>query len=233
MEGMITTEVFSSTQVVRWLIYIRRGVALHGRGGHALTHTTFLCHSMMFIIITLQVWGLQLDKFKPSSWSLSEAKRKCKKAARSLCKLRREIKVHTSSKLEGCLLYATQPNDEAVNEKHMKPIFDTMLHFAPIRARHGIEPSKVLISKLYKKCSREDDWRSASKAFYIIHRLLRECSPQDSHTLAREFRSVSYKSLTPGNAISLYVYVYSGVPLLSLLIHIHFYPEPQQQVAEA
>ena len=145
------------------------------------------------------LWRGKAKEASKPFWGLKDgARRTYNQALRKCSQLKREIKIHTSSRLEGCLCRATRPNDMPVKEKHMKTVLDTMLHFAPIRARHGIEPTKVLISKLYKKCDREDDWRSAAKGFYIIHRLLRECSAQDAHTLAREFRAASYKSLAPG-----------------------------------
>jgi len=107
----------------------------------------------------------------------------------------REVKAHVSSRLERELLRATRPDELPTNERLVRKILHTVSQFDSIRTYYKCEPSKVLMSKLWRKIQ-EDDWRTAGKALYIVHRLLRDCSrPEDAKTFGREFRNVAQKNL--------------------------------------
>jgi hypothetical protein len=45
---------------------------------------------------------------------------------------------------------------------------------------------------------REGDWRTSAKALFILHRLLRDCRPEDSEAFAQEFRHMAHASFAAG-----------------------------------
>lgn len=114
-------------------------------------------------------------------------------------RLARQVKVYSSSKLEGCLLRATRPDGAAVDEQGVEQLLHATEHFPSIRSYHkGCEPTRVMVRKIWKKCN-EGDWRTASKGLYVLHRLLRDCgSDDDAEALALEFRRFSSKALVNG-----------------------------------
>lgn len=86
----------------------------------------------------------------------------------------------------------------------MNKILLTVNQFDSIRAYYKCEPSKVLVSKLWRKVN-EDDWRTAGKALYIVHRLLQDSKgPEDAKVLGKEFRHVAHKSLEGEQALSVH-----------------------------
>jgi len=88
----------------------------------------------------------------------------------------RKAKVLRSSAFEGMLLKATWPADEPVPQKLLDEIIKYSIPaFKYGRSSDDDDPYHMTVHKLYMKMT-ERDWRTVTKAAFILHSISRDCS---------------------------------------------------------
>lgn len=96
----------------------------------------------------------------------------------------REVKGLTSSELEQVMLKATAPNDTAVKGKHVERLVGVTYQ---ISGRYDIYDA--VLRKLWSKMV-ENDWRTTTKALYILHRFSADGAPDHQAALKARLREL-------------------------------------------
>jgi ANTH domain len=96
----------------------------------------------------------------------------------------RELKGVTSSELEQVMLKATAPDDTPVKGKHVERLVGVTYQISP---RYDIYDA--VLRKLWSKMT-EKDWRTKSKALYILHRFSADGAPEHAPALKSRLREL-------------------------------------------
>ena len=123
-----------------------------------------------------------IRKSMPDPTSVKEAAIKSLSVARETtsglsANLYREVKGLTSSELEQVMLKATRPDDTPVKGKHAERLVGVTYQ---ISGRYDIYDA--VLRKLWAKMA-EKDWRTTTKALYILHRFSADGSPEHAPAL--------------------------------------------------
>jgi ANTH domain len=96
----------------------------------------------------------------------------------------RELKGVTSSELEQVMLKATAPDDTPVKGKHVERLVGVTYQISP---RYDIYDA--VLRKLWSKMT-EKDWRTTTKALYILHRFSADGAPEHAPALKSRLREL-------------------------------------------
>jgi len=125
-----------------------------------------------------------------SKLAATKAKVLTTEAATKAHEATRLAKAYYSSDYEQFLLKATWPNDARVEPELAKKLVDSVAHF-PARPRTlpQDDPYRVTLRKLWKKMV-EKDWRTTTKALYLLHSLSRSTPLKNARALSRTLKSM-------------------------------------------
>lgn len=96
----------------------------------------------------------------------------------------REVKGLTSSELEQVMLKATRPDDTPVKGKHVERLVGVTYQ---ISIRYDVYDA--VLRKLWSKMA-ERDWRTKTKALYILHRFAADGAPEHQASLKARLREM-------------------------------------------
>ena len=102
----------------------------------------------------------------------------------------RLAKAYYSSEYEKFLLTATWPSDQRVSPQLAKRLVESVARFpARPHALPDDDPYRVTLRKLWKKMV-EKDWRTTTKALYLLHALSRSTPTKNARALSRTLKSM-------------------------------------------
>jgi len=102
----------------------------------------------------------------------------------------RLAKAYYSSEYEKFLLTATWPSDQRVSPQLAKRLVESVARFpARPHALPDDDPYRVTLRKLWKKMV-ERDWRTTTKALYLLHALSRSTPTKNARALSRTLKSM-------------------------------------------
>lgn len=102
----------------------------------------------------------------------------------------RLAKAYYSSEYEKFLLTATWPSDARVSPQLARRLVESVARFpARPHALPDDDPYRVTLRKLWKKMV-EKDWRTTTKALYLLHALSRSTPTKNARALSRTLKSM-------------------------------------------